>query len=44
MGLDPKTTSAVFEQIVRMRVAGTAVLLDDPRLGELYLGGPPAGD
>jgi branched-chain amino acid transport system ATP-binding protein len=27
MGLDPKTTSAVFEQIVRMRDAGTAVLL-----------------
>jgi branched-chain amino acid transport system ATP-binding protein len=77
MGLDPKTTSAVFEQIVRMRDAGTAVLLveqnarraletadigcvldlgrvhatgaapellADPRLGELYLGGRPAGD
>jgi branched-chain amino acid transport system ATP-binding protein len=27
MGLDPKTTSAVFAQIVRMRDAGTAVLL-----------------
>jgi branched-chain amino acid transport system ATP-binding protein len=27
MGLDPKTTSAVFEQVVRMREAGTAVLL-----------------
>jgi branched-chain amino acid transport system ATP-binding protein len=27
MGLDPKTTSTVFEQIVRMRDAGTAVLL-----------------
>jgi branched-chain amino acid transport system ATP-binding protein len=27
MGLDPKTTSRVFEQIVRMRDAGTAVLL-----------------
>jgi branched-chain amino acid transport system ATP-binding protein len=27
MGLDPKTTSKVFEQIVRMRDAGTAVLL-----------------
>jgi branched-chain amino acid transport system ATP-binding protein len=27
MGLDPKATSAVFEQIVRMRAAGTAVLL-----------------
>jgi branched-chain amino acid transport system ATP-binding protein len=27
MGLDPKTTSMVFEQIVRMRDAGTAVLL-----------------
>ncbi|MEJ3745731.1 ABC transporter ATP-binding protein [Actinomycetes bacterium KLBMP 9797] len=27
MGLDPKTTGTVFEQIVRMRDAGTAVLL-----------------
>lgn len=27
MGLDPKTTSVVFEQVVRMRDAGTAVLL-----------------
>jgi branched-chain amino acid transport system ATP-binding protein len=27
MGLDPKTTSRVFEQVVRMRDAGTAVLL-----------------
>jgi branched-chain amino acid transport system ATP-binding protein len=27
MGLDPKTTGKVFEQIVRMRDAGTAVLL-----------------
>lgn len=27
MGLDPKTTSTVFEQITRMRDAGTAVLL-----------------
>ncbi|HYN93999.1 MAG TPA: ABC transporter ATP-binding protein [Pilimelia sp.] len=27
MGLDPKSTSTVFEQIVRMRDAGTAVLL-----------------
>ncbi|GAB2445742.1 ABC transporter ATP-binding protein [Nocardioides hungaricus] len=27
MGLDPKTTSKVFEQIVRMREAGIAVLL-----------------
>ncbi|HLL64907.1 MAG TPA: ABC transporter ATP-binding protein [Micromonosporaceae bacterium] len=27
MGLDPKTTSTVFDQIVRMRDAGTAVLL-----------------
>jgi branched-chain amino acid transport system ATP-binding protein len=27
MGLDPKTTSAVFEQVARMRAAGTAVLL-----------------
>jgi branched-chain amino acid transport system ATP-binding protein len=27
MGLDPRTTSAVFEQVVRMREAGTAVLL-----------------
>lgn len=27
MGLDPKTTSIVFEQVVRMRDAGTAVLL-----------------
>jgi branched-chain amino acid transport system ATP-binding protein len=27
MGLDPKTTSTVFEQIARMRAAGTAVLL-----------------
>ncbi|WP_223405654.1 ABC transporter ATP-binding protein [Occultella gossypii] len=27
MGLDPKTTAAVFEQIVTMRDAGTAVLL-----------------
>ena len=27
MGLDPKTTARVFEQIVRMRDAGTAVLL-----------------
>ncbi|GGZ44501.1 ABC transporter ATP-binding protein [Streptomyces bluensis] len=27
MGLDPKATGAVFEQIVRMRDAGTAVLL-----------------
>jgi branched-chain amino acid transport system ATP-binding protein len=76
MGLDPKATTAVFEQVVRMRDAGTAVLLveqnarraletadigcvldlgrmhisgpaaqllADPRLGELYLGGRPAG-
>lgn len=75
MGLDPKTTVTVFEQIVRMRDAGTAILLveqnarralqcadiglvldlgrvqisgpagellDDPKLGELYLGGRPA--
>ncbi|GAA3850578.1 ABC transporter ATP-binding protein [Streptomyces sedi] len=27
MGLDPKTTATVFQQIVRMRDAGTAVLL-----------------
>jgi branched-chain amino acid transport system ATP-binding protein len=27
MGLDPKTTSTVFDQVVRMREAGTAVLL-----------------
>ena len=27
MGLDPRTTSTVFEQVVRMREAGTAVLL-----------------
>jgi branched-chain amino acid transport system ATP-binding protein len=27
MGLDPKATTTVFEQIVRMRAAGTAVLL-----------------
>jgi branched-chain amino acid transport system ATP-binding protein len=27
MGLDPKTTDVVFEQVVRMRDAGTAVLL-----------------
>jgi len=27
MGLDPKATATVFEQIVRMRAAGTAVLL-----------------
>ena len=27
MGLDPKNTSTVFEQVVRMRDAGTAVLL-----------------
>ena len=27
MGLDPRATTAVFEQIVRMRAAGTAVLL-----------------
>ena len=27
MGLDPKTTTKVFEQIVRMRDAGVAVLL-----------------
>jgi branched-chain amino acid transport system ATP-binding protein len=27
MGLDPRTTSTVFEQVVRMRDAGTAVLL-----------------
>jgi len=27
MGLDPKTTSVVFEQVLRMRDAGTAVLL-----------------
>ncbi|MEV0732507.1 MULTISPECIES: ABC transporter ATP-binding protein [Polymorphospora] len=27
MGLDPKTTSTVFEQVVRMREAGVAVLL-----------------
>jgi branched-chain amino acid transport system ATP-binding protein len=76
MGLDPKATTSVFEQVVRMRDAGTAVLLVeqnarraletadigcvldlgrvhisgpaaqllvDPRLGELYLGGRPAG-
>ena len=75
MGLDPKATTAVFEQIERLRAAGTAVLLveqnarraletadigcvldlgkvhmsgpatellNDPRLGELYLGGRPA--
>ena len=75
MGLDPRATATVFEQIVRMRTAGTAVLLveqnarraletadigcvldlgkvhmsgpatellDDPRLGELYLGCRPA--
>ena len=74
MGLDPKTTTTVFEQIARMRDAGTAVLLveqnarraletadigcvldlgrihitgpasellEDPQLGELYLGGRP---
>jgi len=27
MGLDPKATSTIFEQVVRMREAGTAVLL-----------------
>lgn len=27
MGLDPKTTGTVFEQVVRMRDAGTAILL-----------------
>ncbi len=27
MGLDPKTTSVVFEQVVRMRAAGIAILL-----------------
>jgi branched-chain amino acid transport system ATP-binding protein len=27
MGLDPKATSIVFEQVVRMRAAGIAVLL-----------------
>ncbi|WP_369824671.1 ATP-binding cassette domain-containing protein [Cellulosimicrobium sp. CUA-896] len=27
MGLDPKTTATVFEQVVRMRDAGVAVLL-----------------
>lgn len=27
MGLDPKTTATVFEQVMRMRAAGTAVLL-----------------
>jgi branched-chain amino acid transport system ATP-binding protein len=27
MGLDPKATTTVFEQVVRMRAAGTAVLL-----------------
>jgi branched-chain amino acid transport system ATP-binding protein len=75
MGLDPKATAVVFDQVVRMRDAGTAVLLveqnarralesadiglvldlgkvhisgpardllDDPKLGELYLGGRPA--
>ncbi len=75
MGLDPKSTNTVFEQVVRMRDAGTAVLLveqnarralqtadigcvldlgrvhisgpasdllDNPLLGELYLGGRPA--
>ena len=74
MGLDPRATTTVFQQIVRMRAAGTAVLLveqnarraleiadigcvldlgrvhmsgpaaellDDPRLGDLYLGGRP---
>lgn len=74
MGLDPKATAVVFEQVVRMRDAGTAVLLveqnarralesadiglvldlgkvhikgparqllNDPKLGELYLGGRP---
>ncbi|MQA27851.1 MAG: ATP-binding cassette domain-containing protein, partial [Micromonosporaceae bacterium] len=77
MGLDPKTTTTVFEQVTRMRDAGTAVLLveqnarraletadigcvldlgkvhisgpasdllADPQLGELYLGGRPAGE
>jgi len=72
MGLDPKTTDTVFNQIARMRTLGVAVLLveqnarralqmadvgcvldlgrihisgpaaellDDPRLGALYLGG-----
>ena len=76
MGLDPKATSTIFEQVARMRDAGTAVLLveqnarralqtadlgcvldlgrvhisgpaadllADPQLGELYLGGRPAG-
>ncbi|MET7750644.1 ABC transporter ATP-binding protein [Micromonospora sp. NPDC005367] len=76
MGLDPKATATVFEQVLRMRDAGTAVLLveqnarraleaadlgcvldlgrvhisgpasellADPQLGELYLGGRPAG-
>ena len=74
MGLDPKTTATVFQQIARMRDLGTAVLLveqnarralemadigcvldlgrvhisgpanellEDPQLGELYLGGAP---
>ncbi|HWM35169.1 MAG TPA: ABC transporter ATP-binding protein [Pseudolysinimonas sp.] len=75
MGLDPKATAIVFEQVVAMREAGLAVLiveqnarraletadvgcvldlgrvhisgpaselLEDPRLGSLYLGGAPA--
>lgn len=74
MGLDPKATAVIFEQVSRMRDAGTAVLLveqnarralesadvglvldlgrvhisgparqllNDPKLGELYLGGRP---
>jgi len=32
MGLDPKTTSKVFEQVVRMRDAGIAVLLVEQHL------------
>src|SRR3954471_6508870 len=75
MGLDPRATATMFEQVARLRAAGTAVLLveqnarraletadigcvldlgkvhmsgpatqllDDPRLGELYLGGRPS--
>ena len=51
MGLDPKATATVFEQVVRMRDAGTAVLLVEQNarraletadLGRVHISGPAA--
>ncbi|MEH1016224.1 ATP-binding cassette domain-containing protein [Micromonospora sp. CPCC 206060] len=49
MGLDPRATTTVFEQVVRMRDAGTAVLLVEQNarrvlktadLGRVHISGP----